>query len=465
MTSFLSKLARLPPSGVGVVGRGVVADPTLRATSEPRTATLPPQAIASVSNLARSGGGTSGGLTVVRPTLDELRDRIAKIVGRSAPSERDSGARARSVLPFVAEDTELGPLHVHRRHTPPAARAGRFPLIAARDADMGMLALLALDPSLARCNARRALFVDTETTGLAGGTGTVPFLLGLAWFDDVAGTFVVEQALLRQLGEEASILALFAKRVAAADLIVTYNGKAFDLPLLRTRYVMNRLRAPQEPPHLDLVHVVRRIHRPRIKVCTLVTVESEVLGRERIGDVSGADIVAAYGHFLRTGDDQALAGVIEHNEADVLSMVALLGLYGEPVATPEIACADSPTGLSGSDLAGVARTLKRAGALDEAERVAEAAVRRAGGANAYRIRGDIAKARGDKARALADYERLASEVDDPTLRLELAKLYEHYMGAFSLALSVVDRGTGEGHAAIAHRRHRLERKLTRSRRS
>jgi hypothetical protein len=433
MGSFQSKLARLP----SMTSAAPEPEPT-------RTRPAP--------------GGA-------RPSLDELRDRIARIVARSpAPAPRAHPATGE--LPFVVQHTELGPLYVRRERVLPAARVGRAPLVGARDADPGMLALLALDPRLAGCDPRRALYIDTETTGLAGGTGTVPFLLGLSWFDAEAGVFVVEQALLRRLGEEAPILALFSERVAAASMFVTFNGKAFDLPLLRTRYVMNRMVAPAEPPHLDLVHMARRIHRTRLKSRTLVAIEAEILGRIRVDDVAGGDIVATYAHFLRTGDEEALLGVVEHNVADVLAMVAMVGLYGEPLSAALPGAEDPAYAhpvLDGADLAGVARTLRQAGALDLAAELAEAAVARGGGAEARRARGDIAKARGDKARALADYEGLAAEIDDPTVRLELCKLYEHHVRSFAEALAMLDKGTGEHDEATTRRRARLSRKLARAR--
>jgi hypothetical protein len=197
------------------------------------------------------------------------------------------------------------------------------------------------------------------------------------------------------------------------------------------------------------VHLARRIHRTRLTTRTLVAIENEVLGRARIDDVAGGDIVATYMHFLRTGDDGALLGVVEHNAADVLAMVALVGLYGE----------SAPSGLDGADLAGVARTLRRAGALDHAADLADVAVARGGGPEARRARGDIARARGDKARALADYEALAAEVDDPAVRLTLCKLYEHHARSFAAALALVEQGTGEEEEAVERRRSRLTRKL------
>jgi uncharacterized protein YprB with RNaseH-like and TPR domain len=399
-----------------------------------------------------------------RPSLDELRDRIARIIARGpAPAPRSEPSQGE--LPFLVEHTDRGVLYVRRERAVPAARVGRVPLVGARDADAALLALLALDPSISRCDPRQALYLDTETTGLAGGTGTVPFLVGLSWYDAAAGVFVLEQALLRRLGEEGPILDLVARRIEAASMLVTFNGKAFDMPLLRTRFVMNRLAAPREPPHLDLVHVARRIHRTRLRSRTLVAVEAEILGRGRVDDVSGGDIVATYMHFLRTGDDAALLGVVEHNAADVLAMVALVGLYGERLDatyTPDHDVGAPPPGLDGTDLAGIARTLHRADALDLAADMAEAAVARGGGNEALRARGDIAKARGDKARALSDYETLAQEVDDPGVRLALCKLYEHHVRAFAAALALLDKGTGETGEAAARRRSRLTRKLARA---
>jgi hypothetical protein len=381
--------------------------------------------------------------------LADLREKIARIVGRTpVPTPRADPTRGE--LPFLCNTTEQGPLYLHRARSGPAARVGRVPLVSARFAEPGMLALLALNPALASCPPKGALYLDTETTGLAGGTGTVPFLIGLAWFDEEANAFVLEQMLLRRLGEEAPMLALLTKRIEAASMIVTYNGKSFDMPLLRTRYVMNRMAAPVEPPHLDLVHVARRIHGGRLERRTLASIEHMVLGRVRVDDVPGGEVVQRYAHFLRTGDEEALLGVVDHNAADVLSMVALVGLYGEPLGS-----------LEPEDLAGAARVVRRAGDLDLAEALAERAIARGGGAVARRARGDIAKARGDKVRALLEYEAASLEIDDQGLRLELAKLYEHHVKSFARALETCDRGTGEGDAAVEKRRARLEKKLSR----
>ncbi len=321
-----------------------------------------------------------------------------------------------------------------------------------------MLALLALDPGLASADPGRALFLDTETTGLSGGTGTVPFLIGLAWFEP-SGALVVEQLLLRRLGEEAPMLERLAARLERASMLVTYNGKSFDVPLLAARRVLARQPALPALAHLDLVHVARRVHRHRLTELTLRNVESQVLGFERTADISGGEVCSRYMHFLRTGDESALTAVIDHNEWDIVAMAALVGLYGEPIeryGDPAVAA-----GLPAVDWAGVARTVRRAGSLELAGTIAERAVERGAGPHAVRVRGEIAKARGDKARALADFASLVETVDDPSLRLELAKLYEHHAKAPLRALEVVERGTGESPEAELRRKRRLERKRDR----
>lgn len=355
-------------------------------------------------------------------------------------------------LPFTTVPTALGPLHVRRHVLPLSHRTGRAPVAASRHASAELLALLALDPSLATVDLRGALYLDTETTGLSGGAGTVAFLVGLAFWSDEG--LVLEQLLVRALGEEAPMLEQVRRRVEAASLLVTFNGKSFDMPLLRTRFVMARMVAPPSPPHLDLLHVARRVHGKRIREgCRLTSIERDVLGFVRNDDVAGADVAACYLHFLRTGDARSLLGVVEHNAWDVVAMAALVGLYGEPDGA-----------LGADDLAGVARTLRRAGALDRANEVAERAVASSPTFEALRARAEIAKARGDRARALADFETLAAAVDDPRVRLELAKLYEHWRREPGRAMEWVQRGTGEDDAGTRRRTERLTRKTSKEKR-
>lgn len=441
----------------------------------------------------------------VPPHIADLRARLGALIDRSREKQaREKETRAAAIearlreapLPFDERDTPLGPLHVRTVHHPIGHVVGRIPVRTGHDASPDALALLALDPTLATVDPKRALYVDTEATGLAGGTGTVPFLVGMAWFED--GALICEQLLLRRFGEESPILARVAERIAASSMLVSFNGKAFDMPLLRTRFVMNRLPAPAEPPHLDLVHLARRVHRSargrggegdprsgptierwvapvsgdgteeelrRATSCKLTALERQILGFARVDDVPSAEVPARYGHFLRTGDADAIRAVCDHNLWDVVSMAALAGVYADAIrALDEAGVEVAPeTVLGGRDLVGIARTLRRAGDLSRARKAADAAVDASVDDRdlermARSTRGALAKNTRDTETALLDFGLLSREHDDATARLELAKLFEHRLRDPARALAEAEAGTSEDPEAAEHRRERLRKK-------
>ncbi len=378
--------------------------------------------------------------------IADLRRRMAEILVRERPEKkRTLPERDFAELPFARVEEKDGPIFRRFERYGRAHAVGRISVDAASTACAEVLSLVALDPFLAEADPARALYLDTETTGL-GGSGTVAFLVGLGAFD--GGNFVLEQLLLRTPDEEAPLLGRVAARLASASMVVTFNGKAFDVPMLESRFVMNRLQVPPRLPHLDLLHVARRVHRRRLRSCTLKSIEAGVLGFVRDADIDGADVAPRYGHFLRTGDESALVTVVDHNAWDVASMAALVGLYGEPLES-----------LHGDDLVGLAQAYRRARAFDRADAAIEVAIVRGAGHEALRVRGDVAKARGDRARALRDFEAFAAVVDDPVARLELAKLYEHFVKEPARALELVERGTGERPDVATRRRSRLKRKI------
>lgn len=393
----------------------------------------------------------------VATALDDLRQQMSALLGRGEVARPAAGAgQARAgaarvplaQLPFVRVSTPWGELWQRTERLAVAHHVGRVAVDLAASAQPQILAELALDPAIASCDPRGWLFLDTETTGL-GGAGTLAFLVGMAGLD-ASGSVLVEQLLVPDPSEETAMLARVAERVREASLIVSFNGKAFDRPLLESRNVMNRLPALAVCPHLDLLHVGRRLHRQRLGSCTLKRMESEVLGFERGEDIEGSQVGPMYTHFLRTADASGLALVVAHNFWDVTSMVALVALYGQRLPA-----------LMGQDLAGLARTLRRAGATSQAELAAHAACERGGGVEALRVRAELAKLRGDCWSAVRDLELLCQEADDPAGRLELAKLYEHKIRRPLQALHWVVQGTGEEGSAQARRRARLERKIRR----
>src|SRR5467141_3571577 len=178
-------------------------------------------------------------------------------------------------------------------------------------------------------NPEKWLFLDTETTGLAGGTGTYAFLIGLAWWD--AGGLQIEQFLMRDFTEEYSILHELAERAAERPVLVTFNGKSFDWPLLENRFIMTRsIAAPKLAAHLDLLHPARALWKLRLGSVRLVELERRVLDAPRLGwrrddDVASALIPQFYFDYLRGGPTEPLAGVVRHNQMDLRGLAALFG--------------------------------------------------------------------------------------------------------------------------------------------
>ena len=166
-----------------------------------------------------------------------------------------------------------------------------------------------------------ALFLDTETTGLAGGTGTTPFLIGLASIK--GGEVVVEQFFLRRLSGEAAMLEELHDRLAGAGTLVTFNGRRFDWPILEARFIMSRM--PLDPPadHADLISTARRLWYRPLGTYRLTVIERHALGIDRVEDVDSAEIPGMYVEYLRTGDAGPLEPVFAHNRQDVLCLLHL----------------------------------------------------------------------------------------------------------------------------------------------
>ena len=211
------------------------------------------------------------------------------------------------------------------------------------------------------------LFLDTETTGLAGGTGTYAFLIGLAWWD--AGGLQVEQFFMRDFTEEYSLLQELAVRVAERPVLLTFNGKSFDWPLLENRFAMTRsIAAPRLAAHLDLLHPARALWKLRLGSVRLVDLEQRILDARRLGwhrddDVESSLIPQHYFDYLRGGPAAPLAGVVKHNQIDLRGLAALFGkinaMLGESPKTLEQA--------ESLDLFGLSRFLQRRGDSSRAQ--------------------------------------------------------------------------------------------------
>ena len=166
------------------------------------------------------------------------------------------------------------------------------------------------------------LFLDTETTGLSGGTGTYPFLVGLAWWD--GGGLEIEQLLMREYSDERALLFALRERIAERPVLVTFNGKSFDCPLLETRYRMSRkIPLPTPRAHLDFLHPARHLWRLRLGSVRLSELERHVLGWDRGADLLSGLIPQIYFDYLRGGPAERLVPVLNHNQMDLRGLAAL----------------------------------------------------------------------------------------------------------------------------------------------
>jgi len=204
----------------------------------------------------------------------------------------------------------------------PDHRHGCIRMGDARAVDCKRLAELARDEQFLRLELDDCLFVDTETTGLGGGAGTVVFAIGVGWFD--SATFVFEQLFLRSFAEEPALLQQLADRLAEHPVPVSYVGKSFDRHRIAARLAVHRMQAPiLTERHLDLYHLARRAWRDELDNHRLRTVEEQRLGLFRRDDLPGSEAPLAFLDWIRDGTG-AVDRVLEHNRLDVLSLVALL---------------------------------------------------------------------------------------------------------------------------------------------
>jgi hypothetical protein len=208
------------------------------------------------------------------------------------------------------------------------------------------------------CPPQRWAFLDTETTGLAGGSGTLAFLVGVGAITPAG--FRLKQYFLRQPSEEASLLSALAADLASFDVLVTYNGKAFDVPLLETRFLMNRQKAPfARLQHVDLLFGARRLWRLKLESCRLQDLERRILGHERVDDVGGGFIPNLYFDYLRRRDARPLEPVFFHNAIDILSLACLTAVVPQAFRDPARLT-------HGAELAGLARWFCNEDRLEEA---------------------------------------------------------------------------------------------------
>jgi uncharacterized protein YprB with RNaseH-like and TPR domain len=294
-------------------------------------------------------------------------------------------------------------------------------------------------------NPEKWLFLDTETTGLSGGTGTYAFLIGLAWWD--AGGLQIEQLFLRDYSEEHSALLELAARLEERPVLVTFNGKTFDWPLLESRFTMTRaIKAPVPRAHLDLLHPARALWRLRLGSVRLIELERHVLGAQRLGwhrgdDVSSALIPQYYFDYLRGGRADPLAGVVKHNQMDLRGLAALYGKINSLLDEREGRFDE----IDSLDLFGLSKFLDRRGERDRAHstcaKALDAGLPAEFRPQATRELALMAKRRGDTAQAAELWTALVGDPRDGAAACEqLAIHHERHTGDIARALEYAALG-------------------------
>ena len=381
----------------------------------------------------------------IREQLAQLRQTMGEINARYAAQARPAQmAPASAGTRGFLEDLVSGKVveTPHGRHFETEQlfashqRHGSYEISDLANLPADLLAALS-DGAIASAPPRRWLFLDTETTGLAGGSGTYAFLIGAGSIGDDG--FRVRQFFMRDYNEEASVLHSLAEYIAQFDVLITYNGRSYDQPLLETRYTMCRARHPfARLEHLDLLYGARRLFRLRLENCRLVNLENQILGFEREGDIPGEMIPYCYFEYLRTRRAHRLPPIFQHNALDIVSLACLTGVIPEAFRDPA-----SVRARHGMDLLGLARWLQVSGRLTEAHQLLRRAIDMGLPDQhlfaALFAAGSIEKKQGLSHAAISTFTDLSLLPNPFRVRAyeELARHYEHRQRSFTMAIECV----------------------------
>ncbi len=404
-------------------------------------------------------------MSTIANQLDSLRQRIAEVDRKytSVPSTQPkpkiedwiSGATV-----TTAAGTHFECTRVWGRHQ----RHGSMQLSELEEWPTDLLHAIS-DGAIPVTTPQRVAFLDTETTGLAGGTGTYPFLVGVGGITEKG--FEVRQFFMRDYGEESSQLTALSEFLEQFDVLVTYNGRSYDQPLLETRYRLARMKPPfGRMEHLDLLYGARRLWKLHFDSCRLVELEAQILGYERQGDVPGSVIPYLYFEYLRTRHAGKLAGIFEHNALDIVTLACLTGIVPRAFAEPLTVKLHR-----GAEMVGLGRWLRKAERLDDAAVLFRRAIEKGlPDELLWRTIWDSAlleKKQGREAAATAMFSEL-STVRNPHQSgalEELAKYFEHKEKNVAMALDMTDAALRLGKTeSLLKRRARLEKKPSPARR-
>jgi uncharacterized protein YprB with RNaseH-like and TPR domain len=344
----------------------------------------------------------------------------------------------------AVERTRREPVQVFENAYLLAANYGQIPIAMGLQIPADIIGFLSRDAAFEGLDLSTALFLDLETTGLAGGTGTVPFLVGLGYYRDER--FKVTQFFLNEMAEEERLvreLDAFIHEMGFRS-IVTYNGKAFDVPLVETRFALHRTPCPlRGMPHLDFLFSARSLWQHKYDSCRLFNLAREIVQAERSEDIPGAEIPLRYFQYIRSGDFSLIDPILYHNQEDLLSLLGVV-VAGAVLVDRHRAAAARGEG-DPMDLYGVAKLFERAGDAATSAALLEKAL--AGGCGLSAEVSMVArkklshhfKKNKDWDKALTFWQEMAAGEEVDCFR-ELAMYFEHTAKDFDEAIRVATEG-------------------------
>jgi uncharacterized protein YprB with RNaseH-like and TPR domain len=401
-------------------------------------------------------------------TLDKLKLLGVKVGASDLPPPKPkSPYGVESVVPGAFHPTPRGEVFMVEQVFAADYRHGNSPIVCS--SPLSLISQWANDMRLAEIPLSRFAFLDTETSGLSGGTGTYAFMVGIGRF--VGDQFVLQQFFMRDPAEEPAMLEAIANFLAPAQALVTFNGKAFDAPLLTTRFRLHHIPVPYtDYAHLDLLPLARRLWRDRLESRALKYLEEHILGLTRsVEEVQGYEVPWLYFDYLRTGDARPLGGVFYHNAMDVVAMAAVLTHVNEMMQNPYEGCVEH-----GLDFIALGKLFEDLGHWEEAARLFERGLElnltETDFGVAVKRLSILQKKRGDFNEALRLWEAAAAN-GHIYAHIEMAKYYEHKCRDVKSALKWTRSALEHVQEAdlptyvqkhwleeIAHRLERLERK-------
>jgi uncharacterized protein YprB with RNaseH-like and TPR domain len=300
------------------------------------------------------------------------------------------------------------------------------------------LARWAKTPQLEPLFSRDLIFLDTETTGLSGGTGTFIFLVGIGFQTDEG--FQVKQFFLRNPAEENAFLSALDESVSGFQGLVTFNGKSFDIPILRTRYTLNGFSSPLSGMnHIDLLPLARRLWKYRLSNRNLSVLETEILKMGRSNEeIPGWMVPEMYIDYCRNGDSRPLKGVFYHNAMDIISLAGLLIKITSLMDSEKLEVLNE-----GVDVMAVGKLFESIGDDPEAKTFYETALQKPMEAS-HRMLTEksyawLCKRNGKWDLSIPIWKNLAASGDWDSC-VELAKYYEHTLGDYSEARYYTEMG-------------------------